>query len=196
MAIFDIFNNEILHFENFPNDEVHTIEFGAGKGCFGKKFLPTCYLTDIYQIDLPHFKTLDEYDENSNCHYLDHICDFLDSPSIERTFNKLVFCNPYEFGVGGYGETKQFLSRAGELLDIGGEILIVGNSTNRWSQYKKAKKYYDQLIQDENLDYRFEIADLITLNDNHPYRVNNVYTLSNINVQTFPNQLYTITKLG
>jgi hypothetical protein len=196
MPILDIHQNEIVHYSNFPNDNADNIEFGAGKGCFGKKFLPSCYLTDITNNNLPHFKELAQYDENSNCHYLDHLYDFIKSDIINRTFDRLIFCNPYGFGVGGYGEAKDFFTRAGRILNVGGEILMIGGITNRWVKYTNAVNYYNQLIGEENLLYEFQISPLTVLDDNHQYRLNHVFTLSDINVDIKPNQMYSITKVA
>ncbi|TRW25841.1 hypothetical protein FMM05_06360 [Flavobacterium zepuense] len=196
MAILDIFNNEIVEFVNFPNDQVFSIEFGAGRGCFGKKFLPACYLTDAVNNNLPHFRELEEYSENSQCHYLDSMYDFINSEDLGRTFTKLIFCNPYDFGVGGYGETKQFLSRAGQLLDVGGEILMIGGVKNRWVKHKNAVTFYEELIAHNNLSYEFQISQPIVLDENHEYRQNHVFTLCDINVEIKPTQMYKITKVA
>lgn len=76
---------------SFPNPvEVVNIEFGAGKGYFGKANFPMCFATDIEDYDRIHITDCEGCDE-SDCHHLDSLLDFFEFDFGNRKFNRLVF---------------------------------------------------------------------------------------------------------
>ena len=193
MAVIDTKGSEIVWLKNFPNDDtVENIEFGAGTSYFGKKYFPLCYLTDVTNNNLKHFFGINDYD-STNCHYLDHICDFNKIDFQGRTFNKVIFCNPSDLGFRGREFSKEFLNKTANILSDNGSIIIIGNSTNPWSKYHNVKRYLERLTNDGELISQFIISDLIVLDDTHEYR-KNVFTHSDINTVAYPNELFTITK--
>lgn len=196
MPILDIYNSEITHHPNFPNDlDVVNIEVGASKNCFEKKYFPFCYLTDLLSIDdLPHFATIQDYDYD-NCHFLDYVGNFFEL-NIERVFNTAIFCNPYGFGFQGKEHSKIFLNKAGEILSEEGELLIIGNATNGWSKYESAQKWLTKLTEENELNYSMQISDLTTLTDEHEYRSNHTFNRKTISVPAMPNQMFRIKKIA
>lgn len=196
MPIFDIHENEIIHHLNYPNDvEISNIEFGVSKSHFGKKEFPLCYLTDKQYPNLPHFKSVDNYDDET-CHYLDGTCDFLNDDLNGRTFDRLIFCNPFGYGFNGREYSKEFLNRAGTLLNDDGEIFFIGNRCNGWVKYDNVNKYLNYLIEKEELNYRLELSELTELTPAHNYVTNYVYNLCDISKETTPNQMFTIKKIA
>ena len=195
MAIIDINGSEIVWLKNFPNDvNVQNIEFGSSKSYFGKKYFPLCYLTDITDNDLQHFFGIPDY-HLIDCHYLDYTCDFNTINLNGRTFNKVIVCNPYGIGFRGKEYAKEFVNRAASILSDDGSILVIGNSTNTWSQYRNAERYIRNLTDDGELEYRVVISELTTLDDQHIYRNSNTFTCSDIKSITRPNEMFTISKI-
>jgi len=195
MAIIDINGSEIVWLRNFPNDEnVENIEFGSGKSYFGKKYFPLCYLTDITNNQLEHFFGFTDY-ELQDCHYLDYTCDFNTVDLNGKTFSKVILCNPFFIGFRGREYTKEFLNKAGHILNDLGSIIVIGNSTNGWSKYRNAEKYLGHLTNGGELNYHFAISPLTTLDDRHEYRMTNTFTMTDIKYQTYPDEMFTITKI-
>jgi len=195
MPILDQTGTEIVHYTNFPDDDgVNNIEVGAGRNCFGKKYFNQCYLTDLSTPNYPHFSQNDNYDE-INSHFLDEIVDFYNLTPV-RTYNRIIFCNPVGFGFQGKENAKKILNKAGELLNLDGEILVVGNSTNGWAKYDSATKWLGRLVQDGLLDYNFQISALSPLTENHIYRTDHMFWKMTVDEPTIVNQMFTITKIA
>lgn len=192
MAVLDINNTEIVAYSDFPNnDEIRNLEIGASRNCFGKKYYPSCYLTDLAEPSYPHFQTLPNYDEN-NSHFLDYIGDFYDL-NLERDFDLAIFCNPYGFGFRGREESKRFLNKSGQVLRNGGEILILGNKANQWSKYENARKWLSRLNDDNILDYQLELSPLTVLDENHTY-ANHIFRKMTVDDTTIVHEMYKIVK--
>jgi hypothetical protein len=196
MQILDINQSEIVPHQNFPNDVgVENIEIGASKNCFGKKYYPFCYLTDLSTIEgLPHFTEIVDYNFD-NCHFLDYIGNFFEL-EIDRVFNNVIFCNPYGLGFRGQENSKLFLNKAGELLSTGGTMIVIGNSSNAWSNYDNANKWLSRLTEDGELDFTMQISNLETLDETHEYRVNHTFNRLTIGQPALPNQMFTISKIA
>lgn len=195
MAIFDINNREIVHHADFPNnDQIRNLEIGASRNCFGKKYYPSCYLTDLIEPNFPHFYGKVDYDEN-NCHFLDYIGDFY-SLEMQRDFDRAIFCNPYGFGFQGKEYSKKFLNKSGQVLRVGGEILILGNSSNNWSKYENAKKWLSRLKLENTLDYNLQLSPLVKLDDSHDYRRNHTFRKMTVDDITIVNEMYKIFKVN
>lgn len=196
MPILDMSQNEIIHHENFPNDDdVRHIEFGASKSCFGKIEFPYCYLTDREIPTIPHFTTFADY-VNENCHYLDGLCDFFSDNLNGRTFDKLIFCNPYGYGFNGREYSKEFLNKAGSLLNDNGEIFFLGNSRNGWVKYKNVDKYLKFLTEEEALEHNLELSELTELTAVHRYVTEYEFTMCDIKKVTVPDQMFIIKKIA
>jgi len=192
MPILDSKGNEIVWLQNFPNDDgVDNLEIGAGKSCFGKKYFPLCYLVDQTSNELPHFSDLANYDE-VDCHYLDHVEDFGSLNLGEKKFSNIIFCNPYGIGFMGSGFAKEFLNTTSSMLRQNGLIYIIGHAKNPWSNYRDATRRIIKLQESNELNANLEFSDLTKLTPEHHYLANNYFTLSDINKQTIPNELFTI----
>ena len=193
MPILDINDVEIVYHSDFPNNnQIRNLEIGASRNCFGKKYFPSCYLTDITEPSYPHFYGLPDYDEN-NSHFLDYIGDFYDL-NIERDFDLTIFCNPYGFGFRGKEHSKKFLNKSGQVLRDGGEILILGNRANDWSKYENAEKWLSRLNAEKLLDYNLALSPLVEIDENHVYRTDHVFRKMTVDDTTIVNEMYKIVK--
>jgi len=152
MPIKDVNGFPLVHYNNFPNDEVRNIEIGAGKNYFGKREFPSCYITDLKIPNLQHFTIYDDY-ENQECHYIDDEFNYFETDVNGRTFDNLIFCNPFKFGFIGIAHAKDFLNKAGELLNENGFIHIIGHKTNPWTKSKNIVKYFNKLKDSDELLY-------------------------------------------
>lgn len=175
----------------FPlTEEVTNIEFGAGRGCFGKIEFPQCFLTDLMDNGLQHATDIDN-PEVEDCHYLDGIADYYTFNFDGRKFRNLVFCNPFGFGFNGKYETIRFLNRALELLNENGEIYILGQNGNGWVKKNKAVKWVSNYNETNDCNWSINkeltTCELEELNARHNFRkttgdgiyVNVGYTLKN-----------------
>jgi len=195
MPILDKDGREIVWLKNFPNDDnVDCIEIVAGKNCFGKKYFPLCYLLDRTHNNLPHFSSLEDY-ETEDCHFLDHITDFVTLDVNGKQFSNIIFCNPYEIGFIGKEFAKEFLNKTASMLCSNGVIHIIGHTSNVWSKYHNANKYTSKLIMENELICQFKLSAPTTLTQEHEYIRFNRFTRVNINKQTVPNEMFTITKI-
>lgn len=194
MPISDINGRPLQHYTNFPNDEVLNIEFGAGKGHFGKKEFPNCYLTDLSIPEIPHFTLHPDDYENIDCHYLDYECNYFETNLNGKTFDNLIICNPFEYGFLGIGTAKDFLDRAGELLNDNGCVYIIGHSKNPWSKYRNIERYLDKLKASGELTYNMELTKE-TIDDQHDYSKYN-FTHCDLKTTTEPNEKIIIKKLA
>lgn len=163
--------------ETFPsNEEVHHIEFGAGLGYFGKKEFPNCFLTDLSDYSFTHFNDLLDPTEIDKCHFLDKVSDYYSLDVQGRKFNKLIFCNPFGYGFRGKNETAKFLKRAEELLNVNGEIFVVGQVGNRWVKKIETEKWINLYNQNINQTNRWEFihvlnaTELSDFNSRHHFR--------------------------
>jgi hypothetical protein len=165
----DINGEAIVSHLDFPeNGEVLNLEVGAGTNFFGKKFFPLCYLCDLSEPDFPHFDGIVDY-ENKNVHYLDYVGDFYEL-NIDRTFNKVIFCNPYLFGLQSEISAKKFLNKIGDLLAVGGEAMILGHHSNGWASYRNATRRLRKLKEDQALNYDFNLSNLTSIDNQHDYQ--------------------------
>ena len=193
MPILDINNVEIVYHSDFPNNnQIRNLEVGASRNCFGKKYYPSCYLTDLTEPSYPHFHGLENYDEN-NSHFLDYIGDFYDL-NIDRDFDLTIFCNPYGFGFRGKEHSKKFLNKSGQVLRDGGEILILGNRANDWSKYENAEKWLSRLNNEQLLDYNLALSPLVVIDEDHVYRTSHVFRKMTVDDTTIVNEMYRIVK--
>jgi SAM-dependent methyltransferase len=193
MAVLDINNTEIVAYSDFPNNnEIRNLEIGASRNCFGKKYYPSCYSTDLAEPSFPHFQRVIDYNEN-NAHFLDHIGDFYNL-QFTRDFDLAIFCNPYGFGFRGREESKRFLNKSAQVLRSGGEILILGNNANDWSKYSNAEKWLSRLNDENILDFKLELSPLTLLDENHTYRMNHVFRKMTVDDTTVVHQMYKIVK--
>lgn len=194
MPILDIFNEEILHHNDFPSNlEITNIEFGAGRNFYGKKEYPKCYLTDLSYPELLHFTQTANYDEVNN-HFLDDLCNFYDY-NFERTFNNIILCNPFNFGFNGLGNAKKFFDRAAELLSENGEIHIVGSSINKWC----CKDSFDEFIYNDIEEYKSTHEFVLSTHEelSRENRINTTYKFYQTELKkiTIPDQKLVIKKL-
>lgn len=195
MPILDINNTEIVYHSDFPNNnQIRNLEVGASRNCFGKKYYPSCYLTDLTEPSYPHFYGLVDYSEN-NSHFLDHIGDFYDL-QLDRDFDLTIFCNPYGFGFRGKENSKKFLNKSGQVLSEGGQILILGNKANDWSKYENAEKWLNRLNEEQMLDYNLELSPLTEIDENHIYRTNHVFRKMTVDEPTIVHEMYRIVKIN
>lgn len=195
MAIFDISGNHITP-NNYNNlDEIVNIEFGSGKGYFGKREYPECYLTDQKIPDLQHFmECLPDY-HNSDCHYIDFACDFYHHNFNGRLFQKIVLCNPYEFGYIGLSEAKIFFNRAGDLLDNNGQIIICSKS-NPFVKKRKLVDYLGCNISSFQSKYKFIMQEFEEMNETHRIRQDYRFKYSCLIKDATPDQKITIKKIS
>lgn len=194
MPILDIFNQEISHHDDFPSNlDIVNIEFGAGRSVYGKKEYPKCYVTDLNYPELLHFSQTEDYsDENS--HFLDDLCHFYDY-NFERTFENIILCNPFGYGFKGLGDAKKFFDRAGQLLNLNGEIHIIGSSTNDWCNRTAFEDYFYNEIEVYKSNYNFVLQEYtqLTRQDN----INTTYRFYQTELKkiTVPNEKLVIKKL-
>lgn len=193
MPILDINGNAISSSLDFPNNgNILNLEIGAGINYFGKKYFPLCYLLDIEMPNYPHFDQVEDY-EGNNVHYLDYVCNFYEIET-DRTFDRIIFCNPYEFGLHSEVSAKKFLDKIGDLLNVGGVAVIIGNHTNRFAKYRNADRFLKRLNENNDLKYGFELSDLTEIADTHEYRVNQVFRKMLTDEPTIVNEYYNFTK--
>ncbi|MFD1257104.1 hypothetical protein ACFQ3S_09875 [Mucilaginibacter terrae] len=188
----DINGNNFNHYLNFPNDPmVKNIEFAAGKTFFGKMEFPNCYLTDIAIPPIEHFMNFPQDYENHDCHYIDQQCDYYKLNIGAKRFDNIIFCNPFEVGFRGRFETKDFLETAHTMLSEDGTVIVLGSSTNQWSQYRNLNRHYNYLIESNNLAYKFTF-EFQTIDETHPYRHNHQFYITDLSTFTIPNELIKI----
>jgi len=193
MPINDVNGHPLVYYNNFPNDDVRNIEIGAGKNYFGKREFPRCYITDLKTPSLEHFTNYDDY-ENQDCHYIDTEFDYFESNINGRTFDNIICCNPSEYGFLGLGYAKDFLNKAGELLNDDGSIFILGHKKNPWANARKIEKYLKQLKESEQLLYNLEIVDFEIIDEQHRYIQEYKFTRCDIETSTQPNEKIVIKK--
>jgi len=157
---------------SFPEPvNVINIEFGAGLGRFGKIEFPNCFLTDSHDYNVLH---VTEVSPGECCHHLDGILNYYNFNFEKRKFNRLVFCNPYEFGFRGKNETLKFLQRAEEILNVEGEIFILGNHNNPWTKrtslLKNIEIYNERFLKKWRVDTVLTDLQLSDINDRHVFR--------------------------
>lgn len=197
MPIIDIRGNELECLRNqFCNENiVKNIEFGAGKSYYGKKEFPKCYTTELSNLNIDHFKDLDDYNENTNCHYLDHMgCDFF-TYDFKRTFEKIIMCNPSGYGVNNYANSYIFFKRIGDLLDIDGELHIIGKHDNKFSKYDNVVKFLSRLNDNSDFGYNFAIENYSILDANSYERINYNFYRCELNKITEPTEKIIIKKV-
>lgn len=196
MAIFDINGNHIKP-NNYNNlDEIVNIEFGSGKGYFGKSEYPECYLTDQKIPQVQHFmECLPDY-HNSDCHYIDFACDFYHHNFNGRLFQRIVLCNPHKFGYKGLLEARIFFNRAGDLLDKDGRIIIICSRSNAFGKKKNLDLYLGHNIRTNQSKYQFEMEDFEEMDTTHRIRTEYRFKQSCLIKDTIPNQKITIKKIS
>lgn len=139
----------------FPLPEaVKSIEFGAGKGYFGKVEFPNCFLTDLNDWGVLHASEV-KGTEFEEFHHLDGIIDYFKFNFEGRKFDRLIFCNPFLFGFKGKYETIRFLNRAKELLFDNGEIYVLGQKKNGWVNKHKTEKWVEEYNSNINKNWSF-----------------------------------------
>jgi len=194
MPIIDINGTPLAHY-SLLDPSISTIEFGAGKGFFGKKEFPSCYTTDREIPSVEHFSRFPNDYETRECHFIDATCDYLNLELNGHTFNHIVLCNPYGIGFSGRNNTKYFLMIANAILNPDGIITILGNSTNPWSTYSNIEKHYKKLVEDKELEDLFT-HEVESINDNHRYRLDHCFYRTGFKEPTYPNQLIKIKKIA
>ena len=153
---------------------VFNIEFGAGKGYFGKKEFELCYLTDKEIGSVEHRNNL-ALPVLGDCHFLDKIgVDFFSYDFKGFKFNTLIFCNPFGYGFRGKNEATRFLNRAENLLTKNGELFIVGQGSNNWVVMNKVQKWVDLYnAENESSTWQFsqiEEDKIADFNERHIFR--------------------------
>lgn len=199
MAVEDLNGELIKHHPDFPNDSsVENVEIGAGKTAFGKKFFPNCYLTERMESpvsNLTHFTKLDDYnEEDANCHFIDHFSDLDGIVSNPKTFSHVICCNPYGYGFRSENSTVKILNAVGKILDIEGKLIILGNSSNPWADYKKARKNFSKVSS--GLNFNFELSEIEELSEEHIYRIGHKFFMTNLNKITNPTFRYFLTRIS
>lgn len=197
MAILDCNNLAIEGYDDFPNDpNVSNLEIGAGKGFFGKKFYPNCYLIDDNKeigLNYSHFLSLPDYSNNLNkCHFLDYFCDFNQTGFKGKKFNNIVICNPYGYGFKSVNYAIEFLSNVDQILINKGKLTVLSNSRNVWGAYRRVSKYLEQTISE--ISSNFVLSEKNSIDEEHKYRVDMDYFSSGLEIPTYPNEFYSLTK--
>jgi hypothetical protein len=180
----------IIYYDDFPNTfGVDNIEFAAGKGCFGKIEFPTCFLTDISHYEVSHYTLLDTV-EIGACHFLDGLADYYNYDFKGRKFKKLIFCNPFGFGLHQKFEGIRFIQRAGELLEDVGEIFLLGQMANPFVKKKNVEKRIGEYNKENDedkwiIERELDSSELEEINSKHTF-----YTSTGITIK--PNIGYII----
>ncbi len=198
MPIFDIHGDPITDLtKNNSNDaNIVNIEFGAGKNYFGKAQYPQCYLTDKKKPDLSHFSELFDYDKDSDCHYLDFMCDFYEYDFGGHTFETLILCNPHGYGYSSDVSGQFFFNRAGSILRDNGQIVVLSSHTNKFGNKKHLEAF---LNCDDPIffsKYIFILEDFEELTPEHEIRQNYQFKHSNLTTVATPSQKMIIRKVG
>lgn len=164
----------LVHYDDFPETiDVQNIEFGAGKGFFGKIEFPNCFLTDQSDYQIKHFTEVDEVKFGS-CHFLDGLADYFNYDFKGKKFRKLIFCNPFGMGLSKKFEGIKFLDRANDLLEVNGEIFLLGQHANQFVKKKNVEKRineYNLEFSDKKwkIDSELNSAELMDLNSKHTF---------------------------
>ena len=106
--------------------EILHIEIGAGKGNFGKRYYPECLLTD----KSPHYKEF----------HIDLVCDAVSIPRPDKSFNKIISCNPFHYGFRYIEEGSLLLKEFFRILKSPGEIIIIGSQKNPYCTSQNVEK--------------------------------------------------------
>lgn len=196
MAINDVNGNQIT--QNFYNvsDGIINIEFGAGKGYFGKKEFPSCYTTDKKTPSVDHFILHPLNYDTIDCHYIDFDCDFFEHNFNNRKFNNIILCNPYGFGYYGYLGAQKFFNRAGEILNDNGKIIVLCTHSNKFAKKDALEDYLSLEDSDFKSNYEFMLEEFVNLDANHPINQGYKFHQSCLNKKTIPNQKLVITKVS
>ena len=194
MAILSRNGNPIEQNNYNVNDGIIHIEFGSGDTCFGKREYPRCYLTDLKIPAKQHFmQCLPDY-ENVDCHYIDFECDFYNHNFDGRLFEKIILCNPYNFGCYGLIEGQIFFNRLGELLNNGGQVIIICNKTNPFASKRKVQSFLDNV--DFRSRYEFQINEILDIDETHIIRQDYNFKYCCLLKNATPDQLIIINKIG
>lgn len=196
MAIVDVNGNPIRHNKYKEHDRIANIEFGSGIGYFGKREYPECYLTDQKIPQVQHFMECVPDYHNSDCHYIDFVCDFYHHNFNGRLFQRIVLCNPHEFGYKGLLEARIFFDRAGDLLDKNGQIIVICSRSNPFGKKKNLDIYLGHNIRTNQSKYQFEIEDFEEMDTTHRIRTEYRFKQSCLIKDTIPNQKITIKKIS
>jgi hypothetical protein len=194
MAIIDINGNPIKHNEYNEHDKIVNIEFGSGKNYFGKREYPECYLTDINVPSVMHFMDVFPDYLNADCHFIDFTCNFYSHNFNGRLFEKIILCNPYDFGYNGLLEGKFFFDRAGDLLEHNGQLIIICSKSNPFASKKKLDLYLRSDGSSFQSKYKFEVEAFEEMDINH--RIVKEYQFKQCCLEkiTIPNQKIIIKK--
>jgi hypothetical protein len=194
MPILDINGHPITHLNSQSN--IRNIEFGAGKNYFGKVLYPECFLTDKNLPPLSHFTELPYYDKDSNCHYIDFICDFDNHNFNEHTFDTIILCNPFGFGYSTLILAQSFFNRLGDLLNDNGQVVVISSHTNIFGKQKNLQRFLDSTDPEFYSKYIFELESFEELTPEHVIRLDFTFRKSCLDEIATPSQKMIIRKIG
>jgi len=136
------------------------IELGAGCGDFGKRYYLECCLTDndigLRDLCLP-------------CR-IDCFCDANSLPFSENSFDRIIICNPYNYGFRELNEAKLLLNELVRILKDDSSIIIIGHESNKFCTPKQVRKRIGEISSHINADIRFSAENIDAKRLYHGYR--------------------------
>lgn len=193
MPIYDKNGVPLVHHVNFPEDEVQNIEFGAGRNNFGKREFPNCYLTDLIYPKLQHFTTDENY-EQGNYHFIDGLCNFYEY-NFNKRFDRIILCNPFNYGYKELGGGKLFFDRIDDLLTEDGEVHIIGKACNPWCSKESLDEYFENQLEPFKPKSNFEIKEYEILPLEHNINLNYIFYKTELNDRTIPDERLVIKRI-
>lgn len=148
-----------------------SIELGAGESEFGRKFYPKCLETDS---DLSLL--------NTNC--IDVITDAHKICVDDGSFDRVILCNPYEYGFIRE-EGLVLLREIVRILKDQGQVILIASSSNPYCQSQRIKQIADTLRLETDVIIQIQVT-AINLQTQYPeqkfYRLDGTETIPNIEI--------------
>ena len=147
------------------------IELGAGESGFGRKFYPKCLETDS---DLSLL--------NTNC--IDVITDAHKICVDDGSFDRVILCNPYEYGFIRE-EGLVLLREIVRILKDKGQVILIASSSNPYCQLQRIKQIASNLKSETNVKIQIQFT-AINPQTQYPeqkfYRLDGTETIPNIEI--------------
>lgn len=126
------------------------IEVGAGRLTFGRDFYSECFLTDNDE----------ELETVYRVTTLDEICDAHSLPWPDNRFQKVIMCNPYDYGFRDPDQSENLLAELTRVLTDKGQIIVIGARTNPWCAPYRIEKGLRNFESKTTFRYNLEIISI------------------------------------
>ena len=148
-----------------------SIELGAGESVFGRKFYPKCLETDS---DLSLL--------NTNC--IDVITDAHKICVDDGSFDRVILCNPYEYGFIRE-EGLVLLREIVRILKDQGQVILIASSFNPYCQPQRIEQIANTLELETGVKIQIQVT-AINPQTQYPeqqfYRLDGTETIPNIEI--------------